>query len=417
MKFATIRRALFQIHMWVGLVLGLFLIVLTLSGAILVYDDKIADLFNAPPKAVTAGQRLPISMLAASARGVAEARGFSGQATVVLPEEVGDAAIVRFMRAPAREGARDGARDGASRARGDGASGARREGAAPPPARGGGIQIYLDPVSGQVLGTRRAGLPPVFALLHQIHGSFTLGRDFGRPFVGWLGVAMLALGVSGLVLWWPKRGQWKYAFLVRSTAKGLRFHRELHAAAGIWIFVVFMAVSFSGVAITFPQTVRALVGGGEAPRPGFNLREGPRVEPVADAKRIAPDAALLIAQTEVPGGVVRSVTIPARPAQAYSVALASRFGTTATVFINPYTAAVIAVRDPANGGGADSFMALQRPMHDGQGLGPVWEFLVFLSGLVPTLFVITGVIMWWKKRQRRLPMSRMTDEVAPPEAV
>jgi len=74
------------------------------------------------------------------------------------------------------------------------------------------------------------------------------------------------------------------------------------------------------------------------------------------------------------------------------------------------------VRDPANGGGADSFMALQRPLHDGQGLGPVWEFLVFLSGLVPTLFVVTGVIMWWKKRQRRLPMSRMTDEVEPPEA-
>ena len=55
---------------------------------------------------------------------------------------------------------------------------------------------------------------------------------------GWLGVAMLALGVTGLVLWWPKRGQWKYAFLVRRTAKGLRFHRELHAATGIWIFVV-----------------------------------------------------------------------------------------------------------------------------------------------------------------------------------
>ncbi len=383
MTFATIRRALFQVHMWMGLVLGLFLIVLTLSGAILVYDDKIADLFNAPPKAVTAGQRMPISMLAAAARGVAETRGYSGQATVVLPDEVGEAAIVRFPAAPAG---------------------------------GSGIQIYLDPVSGQVLGTRRAGLPPVFALLHRLHGSFTLGREFGRPLVGWLGVAMLGLGVSGLVLWWPRRGQWKYAFGVRSTARGLRFHRELHGAAGIWIFLVFMAVSFSGVAITFPQTVRALVGGGAAPAPGFNLREGPRVEPVADAKRIAPDAALLIAEKQVPGGAVRSVTIPAQPAQAYSVAMASRFGTTATVFINPYSGAVMAVRDPANGGGADSFMALQRPLHDGQGLGPVWEFLVFLSGLVPTLFVVTGVIMWWKKRQRRLPMSRMTDEVEPPEA-
>ena len=59
-------------------------------------------------------------------------------------------------------------------------------------------------------------------------------------------------------------------------------------------------------------------------------------------------------------------------------------------------------------------MALQRPMHDGQGnLGPIWEFLVFLSGLVPLLFVITGTIMWLKKRKQRIPMSAMTDDVGP----
>lgn len=57
-------------------------------------------------------------------------------------------------------------------------------------------------------------------------------------------------------------------------------------------------------------------------------------------------------------------------------------------------------------------MALQRPMHDGQGLGPIWEFLVFLAGLVPLLFVVTGTIMWLKKRKRRVPMNTLTEDVA-----
>ncbi len=39
MKFATVRSAMFQIHMWVGLILGLLLALLGLSGSILVYDD------------------------------------------------------------------------------------------------------------------------------------------------------------------------------------------------------------------------------------------------------------------------------------------------------------------------------------------------------------------------------------------
>ncbi len=410
MKFATVRSAMFQIHMWVGLILGVLLVLVSLSGSILVYDDKLAELFNPAPKANTAGQRLPLTFLADAAR---EAAGdaASGQVQIVLPEKAREAAIVRFTRAPREGGEMRMGAEGAPRR--EGAEGARPAG---PPGTG-AVQVYVDPVSGQVLGVRRAGLSPLFGFIHQLHGSLALGRDFGRPLVGWLGVAMLALGISGLILWWPKRGQWKYAFKVRKTATGLRFHRELHAAAGIWIFVVFMAVSFSGVAITFPQTVRGIVSlGGTAPRPAFNLREGPAVEPVENAKRLGADHALLTAQKAMPGAEVRSVTVPARPNQAISVAMASRFGTTATLYVNPYTGAVIATRDPANNGGADSFMALQRPMHDGQGnLGGIWEFLVFLSGLVPLLFVITGTIMWLKKRKRHIPMSTMTDDVAEEE--
>lgn len=409
MKFATVRSAMFQIHMWVGLILGVLLVLVSLSGSILVYDDKLAEMFNPAPKANTAGMRLPLTFIADAAREAAGEAG-NGQVQIVLPLERRDPAIVRFTRAAGGE-MRMGA-EGAPRR--EGGEGAARP---PGPPGGGSVQVYVDPVSAQVLGTRRPGLPPAFAFLHQLHGSLALGRDFGRPLVGWLGVAMLALGISGLILWWPKRGQWKYAFKVRKTATGLRFHRELHAATGIWIFIVFMAVSFSGVAITFPQTVRGIVSlGGSAPRPAFNLREGPAVEPVENAQRLGADHALLIAQKAMPGMEARSVTVPVRPTQAISVAMASRFGTTATIYVNPYTGAVIATRDPANSGGADSFMALQRPMHDGQGsLGAVWEFLVFLSGLVPLLFVITGTIMWLKKRKRHIPMSTMTDDVAEEE--
>jgi uncharacterized iron-regulated membrane protein len=44
-------------------------------------------------------------------------------------------------------------------------------------------------------------------------------------------------------------------------------------------------------------------------------------------------------------------------------------------------------------------------LHYGQGLGDVWRALVLLSGLLPLLFGITGVTMWWLKRaqKRELP--------------
>jgi uncharacterized iron-regulated membrane protein len=32
----------------------------------------------------------------------------------------------------------------------------------------------------------------------------------------------------------------------------------------------------------------------------------------------------------------------------------------------------------------------------------LWRILVFLSGLLPSLFVTTGIVMWVKKRRARV---------------
>ena len=167
---------------------------------------------------------------------------------------------------------------------------ARREGAQGG-GRAGGLQLFIDPVSGEVLGSRKAALPGLLIFAHQLHGNFLMGRDGRTYVVGWLGVAMCILGLSGLVLWWPKKGQWKYAFKVRSTASGLRFHRELHAATGIWIFLIFLAVSFSGVVIAWPQTF-GMPNGRGAMCPVLSPHQG---------RRLGATEAVIAAQRAVPG--------------------------------------------------------------------------------------------------------------------
>ena len=381
----NLRQTLFTVHMWIGLILGLLLAALGLSGSLLVYDDQIANLINPPPRATTAGQPLPLSMIQDIA---GETVGGHGQMQIFLASEPGEAISVRMggispmgnmpgMNMPAMNNGDRPSGEGHRR---------RREGG-----EGRGMQIFIDPVSGEVLGSRTALLPAFLTFAHQLHGNFLMGRDGRALVVGWLGVAMLILGLSGLVLWWPRRGQWKYAFFVRPTAQGLRFHRELHAATGIWIFFIFMAVSFSGVVLAWPQTM------GANP-PGAGPRAVPTVEAI-DGKRLGATEAIIAASAAVPGLSPRSVTIPARADQAIAVNYLSNGAVAATVFVDPYRGKVISVRDPSQ-----NFMAWMRPLHQGI-LGPVWQFLVFLSGLVPGLFIVTGMIMWWKKRKRHVPMS------------
>jgi uncharacterized iron-regulated membrane protein len=363
MSFRAVRHFLFQVHMWIGLVLGLLLVLLGLSGSILVYDDKVADLLMPPPAATTPGTVLPLERIIALAR---RAAPIEGQVQLVAPQASGEAVSVRIGRM-SRMGRRAGER---------------------------ASEVFVDPVSGAVLGQRTALQPAILTFAHQLHGNFLMGRE-GRPFVGWLGVAMLALGLSGIVLWWPKGGQWKYAFIVRRTATGLRFHRELHAMVGIWALFVFLVVSFSGVVLAWPQAFGALSPqmGGRAPRTTT------KIEALPGAPRIGADAAAALALKAVPDSRLRSITLPAAPDQPITVALLAHEAINASVAIDPYRARVLSVRDPSA-----SFLAWQRPVHQGL-LGPVWEFLVFLSGFLPLLFVVTGLVMWVKKRRARIAMS------------
>ncbi|MEI9888064.1 MAG: PepSY-associated TM helix domain-containing protein [Rhizomicrobium sp.] len=379
-----IRRLLFQVHMWIGLVLGVLFVALGLSGSVLVYHEEIDRLAAPAPRAAATGAAKPLEDLVAAA--FVAAPGASGSLLLTLPEQAGDPATVRFLPSP-REGAR---RDGQA-------------------ARPRSPTIFIDPVSAKVLGTRVSAMSPLVQFAHDLHGNLFLGRD-GRPYVGWLGVGMVILGLTGLVLWWPRPHLWKYAFLVRRTAKGLRFHRELHAVVGIWGFIVFIVVSVTGVGIVFPETFRAAGGGGA---PAFNLRTGPRIEPLNTENPLGTDEAVALARAAVPGARVRSVLVPERPTQAVSVALGDA-SLLSMVYVDPWRGKVVAVRDPSSLSAADSFVAWQRPLHQGDGLGAVWRFLVFLSGFLPLLFVVTGVVMWLKKRRAHLAMNAPVPEGAAP---
>jgi uncharacterized iron-regulated membrane protein len=362
----SLRGALFQLHLWTGLTLGIVLAVLGLSGSVLVYHDELLALTQKPePRAQAQGAMLSFDTLLAAARGSVDMK--AANATFFVPRKSGDAAVVRFQSGRGRNG----------------------------------TNVFVDPASAGILDVRPTPTNAFISLMHDLHGRLLIPGREGRQVVGWLGVAMLVLGLSGIVIWWPKRGQWSAAFRVRRNARGYRLYRELHGAAGIWGLTVFLIVSFSGVAIAFPQTVRAIVTFG-APHaaPAFNPRNGPIVKPIADEQPLSLDASVALVNARYPHKAIRSVFLPAKRNAAWRVALGDRRdGPVTMAYVDPWRKKIVASSSAA---AADSFMAWQRPLHEGGGAGAIWRFLVFLSGLLPSLFVTTGIVMWIRKRNVRV---------------
>jgi hypothetical protein len=47
---------------------------------------------------------------------------------------------------------------------------------------------------------------------------------------------------------------------------------------------------------------------------------------------------------------------------------------------------------------------LMRRIHDGTGMGTVWQVIIFLGGLIPAALAVTGIMMWLNVRRRRRSM-------------
>jgi uncharacterized iron-regulated membrane protein len=360
------RRWLLRIHLWIGIVFCIPFALLGITGSILVYDQDVL----APPRATAVGEmQRPAAILNAAA---AANPGYRAT-QLILPAAAGDPATVRLAREERSEGRR------------------LQE------------QTYVDPVSLAILAPRQAFRTPFIDFVHGLHGSLALGGRTGRPIVGWLGVGMTILGITGLFLWWPQNGRWRNAVGVRKDARGWLLHRQLHATAGILGWIVFVAVSFSGVAISFPQSFG----------PGFAAMFGgepqarvPAVEEIAGTQPIGVDRAIELALQAAPDAHLAAVFLPANAKQPYRVQLIANDALDGAPAINiaidPYKAEVTNLRDPRRYALGDTIMAWQRTIHGGRAFGPVWAFLVCVVGLLPPLFSVTGTTMWWLKRRSRL---------------
>jgi uncharacterized iron-regulated membrane protein len=239
-----------------------------------------------------------------------------------------------------------------------------------------------------------------------LHIALMAPGYYGLQTVGFLGIALVLFGLSGLVLWWPRRGQWRFAFGIRRGAHGFRLNHDLHASVGFWSLIVFLIVSLSGVDLAFPVTFQNVVG---KILPLQNTLTPGHLDPAAvasikDKNALTPDEAARVALGSVPNSRVVQVQLPPSRDGVYLVTLVPRpFDDNApqiSTFIGPGPE-ILDVVDPRNYSTGKRLLVWLRVLHYGRGLGEVWRVLVLFSGLLPLLFAITGLRMWQLKRAQR----------------
>jgi uncharacterized iron-regulated membrane protein len=358
---ATVRRFLFTVHRWIGISLAVLLIPISLSGAFLVWHDDIDAIFNPQRYAVSGSQALPAS-------------SYLDSATRALGDGIALASI-RFA---------ENAGPLVVSARGRDAEGRPRL-----------INVYLDPPTARVLDIVDFR-STFFGFLHRFHENLTVPEYSGRAVVGWAGAGMAILALSGIWLWWPRGGGFLQGL---RWARSPRFTFNLHNLLGFWISFPLAIVSLTGIYLSFPQAARDAMSSIAAMNP--QTQRGGFGRPIARQTELTPDRAIDIAIKAEPTAKPSVLFVPTQEhgerADAWRVQMRRGPGDEVSVTIDDRSGQARGLA-PQAGDRAASWI---RWIHEGSRGGLLWSIVVFLTGAFPTVFAVTGIMMWLRKRSTR----------------
>jgi uncharacterized iron-regulated membrane protein len=351
-----IRALWLQVHKWIGLTLAVLIIPISLTGSALVWHDWVDSKLEPQRHAVLGPALLPPASYEAAARTALAPNEklqdlrFDGEGRPVVATAVGKAV-------------------------GDGR-----------PAR---TSVWLDPRDASLI-ERESGNGGILQVMHVLHGSLMVPGS-GRTIVGWVGVFMFVSCLTGLWLWWPLSG---------SLRSGFRWKRRnttnanLHYAGGVWVLIPLAMLSLTGAWISFPKLF-AVFDGKSVAAPAARAT-ALRAQPL-DSTGTSLESALAAAGRYRTGDLV-SIGWPTDQKAEWKIAF-EREGGPATVRVEDSTGKA----SPAPPPQAEALARTMRRWHDGTGMGPIWQIVIFLGGIIPAILSVTGLIIWWRAR---VPRSR-----------
>ena len=263
------RKAVFWVHLVVGVAAGIVILVMSATGTLLMYERQITEWADrgyrsAPPSPGAAW--LPVEVLVAQAL---KTDSKAPPASITLQADPDAPAAVSLGR---------------------------------------NRSVYINPYTGQILGEGSKTVRAFFRKITDWHrwlGAQDERRDAARAVTGACNLGFLFLVLSGIYLWVPRiwtRRQFRNVLWFRRGLSSKARDFNWHNVFGSWAAIPLVLIVFSGVVISYPwasNLVYRLAGEKPPERqgpPGGERRGSSEGQPPLDGL----DRALAVAQRQVP---------------------------------------------------------------------------------------------------------------------
>lgn len=215
----ALRKALFQVHLWIGVALAVYIFLMSVSGTILVYRVELARRFSREPVLTgAANPRLTPDELKAAAQ-----RTYPQYEVDEITQRRNPNLAVEIMM-----------RNGPKR-----------------------IERLFNPFTGQDVGPAVSTGFMVLQWLVDFHDDL-LTKPNGRLANGVGAILTTVLVLTGAIIWWPGAGKWRSRLTVGKADRN-RLNFALHNALGFWAIGFVLMWGISGIYLCFPDPFNNLI--------------------------------------------------------------------------------------------------------------------------------------------------------------
>ena len=381
-----IRPLLVFWHRWFGLFTAIWLLAMAVTGAILVFYSELDQALNADLYFVVPQEKsLPASAWLETAISL---RPNSFVEFLHLPSTPDSAAILQLSPRPEIEGAEVYT-----------------------------SQLFVNPYTGEAVGERELGVLSfnrrhIMNVLYDLHMDLLLGETMSW-FLGLVALLWLVDHIIGLLISFPVLAKWTQSFRVRFSMSGYKRLFDFHRAGGVWLFPITLMLAVSGLYFNWYDTVIRVVNTMSplTPRYIFTL---PNQEQLQVDVPVNLASALTIAQKVSDDANVDMVRFLPKK-QVFEVRLfdpkdIDLYGRRIIV-IDGLKGRVLNDSHITDGGVGNTFIAWQYPLHSGKAFGWPGRIVIFISGVMIIIVVVTGVKVWARKRHVRRYKTRLPTQM------
>jgi uncharacterized iron-regulated membrane protein len=408
-RSVPLRQTVFWLHLTAGVVTGLVIFVMSITGVLLAFERQIVAFAERSSRTVqppaSGASRLDLDTIVARAGAVVPEGRLSG---VTLRAEPTAAALVNFGRERV---------------------------------------VFVDPYTGTVLGAGATTLRAFFHVVTDWHrwlGREGESRDTGRAITGFCNATFAVMAITGVYLWWPRR--WTRRALKAITVPSITLRGKArdwnwHNTVGFWSASLLLCITLTGMVMSYqwandllyaltgttppPRPARAAEGRVPAPRVtsgpsaggterqarpegrSTGERPGRPAEAGAPAPRAPLEALFATAVQQAPHWRSLTLRLPQRGAAQMTVTLEEADSPhpypRSILTLDATTATVVQWEPYASYNLGRTLRAWVRPVHTGEAGGLIGQAIATLASAGGGVLVWTGLALAWRRWRGRSP--------------